>query len=56
MRTLADADLAAGRLVIPFDLILLMQLAFFFVCPEVAAERPKVIAFRDWLLGESHRA
>ena len=55
-RTLATADLAAGRLVIPFDLTLPMQLAFFFVCPQVAAERPKVVAFRDWLLEESHRA
>jgi LysR family glycine cleavage system transcriptional activator len=55
-RTLAAADLAAGRLVIPFDLILPMELAFFFVCPLVAAERPKIVAFRDWLLEQSHRA
>ena len=55
-RALAAADLAAGRLVTPFDLILPMELAFFFVCPHVAAERPKIVAFRDWLLEESHRA
>ncbi len=55
-RTLAEADLAAGRLVIPFDLTLPMELAFFFVCPRVAAERPKIVALRDWLLEESHRA
>ena len=55
-RTLASADLAAGRLVIPFDVTLPMQLAFFFLCPQVAAERPKIVAFRDWLLEESHRA
>lgn len=53
-RTLAAADLAAGRLVIPFDVTLPMKLAFFFVCPQVAAKRPKVVAFRDWLLEESH--
>ncbi len=55
-RTLAAADLAASRLAIPFDLTLPMELAFFFVCPHVAAERPKVVAFRDWLLEESRRA
>ena len=55
-RALAAADLAAGRLVIPFDLTLPMELAFFFVCPHVAAERPKIVAFRDWLLEESQRA
>lgn len=47
--------LAAGRLGIPFDLTLPMELTFFFVCPHVAAERPKIVAFRDWLLEESHR-
>ncbi len=55
-RALAAADLAAGRLVTPFDLILPMELAFFFVCPHVAAKRPKIVAFREWLLEESHRA
>ena len=55
-RTLAAADLAASRLAIPFDLTLPMELAFYFVCPRVAAERPKVVAFRDWLLEESRRA
>ncbi len=55
-RTLAAADLAAGRLVIPFDLTLPMELEFYFVCPHVAAERPKIVAFRDWLLEESRRA
>ena len=52
-RTLAAADLAAGRLVIPFDVTLPMELGFFFVCSQVAAERPKIVAFRDWLLAES---
>ena len=54
-RTLAAADVAAGRLVIPFDLTLPMELGFFFVCPGVAAERPKIVAFRDWLLEETSR-
>ncbi|MDH3685699.1 MAG: hypothetical protein OEP95_05705 [Myxococcales bacterium] len=40
---------------IPFDLTLPMELGFFFVCPGVAAERPKIVAFRDWLLEETSR-
>ncbi len=55
-RTLAAADLAAGRLIIAFVLTLPMELAFFFVCPLIAADRPKLVAFRDWLLEESQRA
>ncbi len=55
-RMLATADLDAGRLVIPFELTLPMNLAFFLVYPRVAAERPKIVAFRDWLLEESQRA
>jgi LysR family glycine cleavage system transcriptional activator len=54
-RTLAAADLAAGRMVIPFDLTLPMALAFLFVYPQVAGTRPKIVAFRDWLIDESLR-
>ncbi len=53
---LAQPSSNSTPLVIPFDLILPMELAFFFVCPLVAAERPKIVAFRDWLLEQSHRA
>ena len=55
-RTLAGTDLATDRLVIPFDVTLPMELAFFFVCPQVSAERPKIVAFRDWLLEECEPA
>ncbi len=51
-RFLASSDLAAGRLVIPFD-VELPWLAFYFVAPETAVEQPKVSAFRDWLLAEA---
>ena len=54
-RELAAADLEAGRLTIPFDLTLPMALAFYFVCPRSAAERPKLVAFRDWLLEEARQ-
>ena len=55
-RMLAAADLEAGRLAIPFDLTLPMELAFYLVYPQGMAERPKLAAFRDWLLEEASRA
>jgi LysR family glycine cleavage system transcriptional activator len=52
---LAAADLASGRLVVPFDLRLPFELAYFFVCPETVADRPRIAAFRSWLLEEAAR-
>lgn len=49
---LVAEDLAAGRLVRPFDLELPSACAFYFVVPEVSADQPKIRAFRDWLLAE----
>ncbi len=50
---LAANDLAAGRLVKPFDISLPATFAYYLVCPEANAERPKIVAFRDWLLAEA---
>ena len=55
-RTLAVADLAAGRLIAPFDLALPLELGFYLVCPETHADRPKVVKFRVWLLDEVRMA
>jgi len=55
-RHLAGDDLAARRLVAPFDLTLPLGSAFAFVCPESFADRPKIRAFRAWLLGETGAA
>lgn len=52
-RSLAQADLDSGRLTIPFDLPLQMDVAFYLVYPEASAERPKLARFRAWLLGET---
>jgi LysR family glycine cleavage system transcriptional activator len=52
-RSLVADDLAAGRLVIPFDLSLPLSFAYYVVAPEATADRPKVVAFRDWLLAEA---
>ena len=46
-------ELAAGRLVKPFDVSLPAEYAYYVVSPEAAAGRPKVRAFRDWLLAEA---
>ncbi len=47
---LAAADLAAGRLVKPFDMSLPTEFAYYIVCPPSHAERPAIEAFRQWLL------
>ncbi len=48
-------DLAAGRLVRPFDPRLSTPLTFsyYLLSAKDSAERPKVAAFRDWLLEEA---
>jgi len=50
---LCAADLAAGRLVKPLDVGLALDFGYWIVSPEGAAERPKAVAFRDWLLAEA---
>lgn len=50
---LAAADLIAGRLVRPFAVRLPAPFAYYVVCPKATATRPKIAAFRDWLLWEA---
>jgi LysR family glycine cleavage system transcriptional activator len=50
---LAAQDLIAGRLVQPFGPALAAPFAYYIVCPAPLASRPKIRAFRDWLLGEA---
>lgn len=50
---LATAGLAAGRLILPFELQVPLQSAYYLVCSEIAELRPAVAAFRDWLLAEA---
>jgi LysR family glycine cleavage system transcriptional activator len=54
--TLVAADLAAGRLVRPFTQSFPGDHAYWLVCPEATAERPKIAAFREWLLVEAREA
>jgi LysR family glycine cleavage system transcriptional activator len=46
-------EIAAGRLVQPFDLVLAEPLSLWLVYPEHKRGRAKVRAFRDWLLAEA---
>lgn len=53
---LAADDIAAGRLVAPFAAMpptaLPTGYAYYVVCPQVAADRPKIKAFREWVMTE----
>lgn len=51
--TMVEGDLAAGRLVKPFDLSVPVEFAFYVVYRRNALDSPKVAAFRDWLFEEA---
>jgi len=51
--TLVALDLEAGRLVQPFGPALPSSYACYVVSPPATAERPKIKAFREWLLDEA---
>jgi LysR family glycine cleavage system transcriptional activator len=46
-------EVAAGRLVRPFDLKIPIEGAYWFVCPDHLATAPRLTVFRDWLLAEA---
>ena len=52
-QTRALDDLAAGRLVRPFELSLPAGFAYYVVYPPRALQRPSVKSFRDWLIAEA---
>jgi LysR family glycine cleavage system transcriptional activator len=55
--SLVGDDLAAGRLVKPFDLSLRApEFAYYVVSPQAIADRPLVAAFRSWVLRETRGA
>ncbi len=47
---LVAGDLATGHLVAPFDISLPVEAAYYVVAPEQTADRPKIEAFREWLI------
>ena len=50
---LAAADLINGRLVRPVEITLPLKNTYWIVCPKATSALPKIVAFRDWLLGEA---
>ena len=50
--SVASDEVAAGRLVRPFDITVPFNFAYYLVYPESAAEMPKIAVFRDWVLTE----
>jgi len=48
-------DVAEGRLVQLSDVSWLEDFAYYLVYPETSRDRPKVLAFREWIVGESNR-
>jgi LysR family glycine cleavage system transcriptional activator len=50
VRHLVENDIAAGRLVAPFDLVLPSDAGYYVVAPESVADTPRIAKFRDWLL------
>lgn len=54
-KPLIEAEIEAGRLVVPFDIVICRPQAYFLVIPEAVSDRPVVRVFRDWMLGEVAR-
>ena len=48
---LAEADLAAGRLVRPFKAVLPLDVSYFLVMEKTSVKRKEIQCFRDWLFG-----
>ena len=49
-----EADIAKGRLVVPFNIALPADAGFYLVSPETTADTPKLSAFRQWLKASIH--
>lgn len=52
---LAQPEIDAGRLVSPFDEVLMTKNAFYVVCHEKQADMGRIATFRDWMLKKARR-
>ena len=50
---LLDDDMASGRLVAPFDLVISEDTGYYLFCQRGRFEEPKIAAFRDWIIAEA---
>ena len=48
--TYVEGDIASGRLVVPFKFALPADAGFYLVSPKATAEKPKLAAFRQWMV------
>jgi len=46
---LAKQEIESGRLIAPFNITLPSSNSYDFVCPEGHEQKPRIVAFRDWL-------
>jgi LysR family glycine cleavage system transcriptional activator len=53
LRPLVEADIAAGRLRVPFEISMPSPYAYYLVMRKVEADRDSAAAFRNWLLLEA---
>ncbi len=56
LRPLIDEDLAAGRLVTPFDIEIESAFSFWFVCRKDRLGEPKIAAFRSWVFEQARES
>jgi len=45
-----DVDIAAGRLIVPFDVVLPADAGYYIVTPEETADLTEIVLFRKWLV------
>ena len=48
--TFVEEHLESGKLVKPFDIVLVNEFSYYVVCPQSHLKNPAVVAFKDWLL------
>lgn len=52
-RPLVEAEIAAGRLVAPFDITIKRRYAYYLTVSDAFADYPQIASFRTWLLAEA---
>ncbi len=53
IHALASEDIAAGRLVIPFDIALPLEYAYYLITREDRTDHLQTTQFRDWIIAEA---
>ncbi len=53
---LINPEITAGRLIKPFEIAVPAALSYYLVAPVGADKQPKIRAFQDWIIAETHAA